>query len=166
MIEPLPITVREARPDEHVRLGHLVAEAYRSAGVEENDAYLETIRNVAARAASCTILAAEVAGRLVGCVTYVPGPDSPYAESEAEDEAGFRMLGVAAEATGRGVGRALVSACVGLARSAGRRRIVLLTLPGMVAARHIYSAMGFVRSPARDWSPEPGIDLLGYELEL
>jgi hypothetical protein len=26
--------------------------------------------------------------------------------------------------------------------------------------------LGFVRDPARDWSPQPGIDLLVFELAL
>ncbi len=40
------------------------------------------------------------------------------------------------------------------------------TQAGMLAARHIYEAAGFVRAPERDWSPVPGVDLISYRLEL
>jgi ribosomal protein S18 acetylase RimI-like enzyme len=161
------ITIREARPDEYAALGELIAEAYRSTGVAEREEYLDTVRDVAARAGSCTILVAEGAGgELLGGVTYVPGPGGPYAESEGEDEAGFRMLGVAEAARGLGIGRALVQACIDRARASGRRRLVLLTLPTMVAAHRIYDALGFDRAPERDWTLESGTDLLGYEYEI
>jgi hypothetical protein len=34
----------------------------------------------------------------------------------------------------------------------------------MVAAHRIYARLGFVRDPARDWSPVPGVALLAFEL--
>jgi ribosomal protein S18 acetylase RimI-like enzyme len=67
---------------------------------------------------------------------------------------------------GRGMGRALVRACIDRARAEGRSRIVLLTRPRMVAAHRLYEAMGFRRVPERDWEPEQGIELLGFELDL
>jgi hypothetical protein len=36
----------------------------------------------------------------------------------------------------------------------------------MGAAHRIYEGLGFVRDPARDWSPLPGIELLVFELAL
>jgi hypothetical protein len=36
----------------------------------------------------------------------------------------------------------------------------------MVAAHRLYVSFGFTRSSALDWSPVPGVDLLGYELPL
>ena len=38
--------------------------------------------------------------------------------------------------------------------------------PRMRAAHRIYERAGFVRAPERDWSPVPGVDLVGYRLEL
>ena len=38
----------------------------------------------------------------------MPGPGTPWSEAEADDEAGFRMLAVVADARSRGVGEALV----------------------------------------------------------
>jgi ribosomal protein S18 acetylase RimI-like enzyme len=111
------------------------------------------------------LVAVDGEGRVLGGATYVPGP-GPYAESEREDEAGIRMLAVAPWAQGRGIGRALTEACMALARSAGRRRIVLLTLDSMTPAHRLYEGLGFRRAPGRDWTPEPRLRLLGYEHDL
>jgi ribosomal protein S18 acetylase RimI-like enzyme len=67
---------------------------------------------------------------------------------------------------GRGAGRALVEACIERARVDRRRQIVLSTRPRMVAAHRLYLQLGFRRAPERDWEPEPGIELWGFELDL
>ena len=36
----------------------------------------------------------------------------------------------------------------------------------MTSARRIYEAAGFVRDASRDYTPAPGIDLIGYVLPL
>jgi ribosomal protein S18 acetylase RimI-like enzyme len=163
----MPIEVREAQPDEYGAIGDLTVAAYADVLPAEDAEYLDEIRDVARRAESCTILAAvDDGGALLGAVTYVPGPGTPYSESEAEGEAGFRMLAVSPTAQGRGVGRALVGSCVARARAQGARRLVLLTLPSMARAGRIYESFGFRRAPRRDWSPAPYITLKGYELDL
>jgi ribosomal protein S18 acetylase RimI-like enzyme len=98
-------------------------------------------------------------------VTYVPGP-GPFAEQEQPDEAGFRTLAVDPEVQGAGVGRVLVEACIGRAKAAGKRRIVLLTMPTMTSAHRLYERLGFRRETANDWEYEPGHLLLGYSLDL
>lgn len=165
------VTVREARPAEHAPLGALTVAAYEqlplSAEDPDHDAYLEEIRDVAARARHCTIYAAvDADGRLLGGVTYVPGPGTPVSECELEGEAGFRMLAVDPAAQGRGVGRALVEACIERARADGRSGLALLTLPSMRAAHRLYERLGFARAPDRDWEFAPGFVLRCYVLPL
>lgn len=161
------VVVREARPDEYARIGDLTVEAYLGlAGGHEHPDYLERLRDVAGRARDVIVLAALAAdGTVVGGVTYVPGP-GPWSEFDAPDEAGVRALAVAPEAQGRGVGRALVGACIARALTDGRRAITLSTRPSMVAARRLYERLGFVRDPEHDWEPGPGEWLRGYRLEL
>jgi hypothetical protein len=36
----------------------------------------------------------------------------------------------------------------------------------MTAAHRLYESLGFVRDPARDWAPVPGVDLLAYRLDV
>ena len=133
----------------------------------DHAAYVDELRDVARRARHCTIYAAvDESGRVLGGVTYVPGPGTPYSESERDDEAGFRMLAVDPSVQGRGVGQALVEACIARARADGRSALVLLTLPSMHAAHRLYERLGFARAPDRDWEFAPGSVLLGYLLPL
>jgi len=62
----------------------------------------------------------------------------------------LRMLIVEPSARGLGLGRRLVDACVGFARAAGYRKLVLWTQSELEAARAIYGKAGFrqVRSEA------------------
>lgn len=164
------ITIRPIRPAEHAPLGELIVRAYRAvpgARSEVHDAYEHELRDVERRTAtSCVLVAVGPDDALLGGVTYVAGPDDPYAELLVEGDAAFRMLAVDPAAQGRGAGRALVLACIERARAAGRRRVVLHTTPAMARARRLYEGLGFHREPGLDWQPVPEVGLLGYAFDL
>jgi ribosomal protein S18 acetylase RimI-like enzyme len=162
------VLVRTARPAEYDAVGELTVTVYVEAGfLRPGSAYVHKLRDAASRAEKAELLVAvSDDGALLGSVTYAPG-GSPYAETaEADDEAGFRMLVVDPAARGRGVGEALVRACIERARAAGARTLRLSTQPQMAAAHRLYERLGFTRTPDRDWDPEPDVHLLTYELEL
>ncbi|MFE1959455.1 GNAT family N-acetyltransferase [Streptomyces sp. NPDC059479] len=166
----MDFTIREAEPGEYERLGEITAQAYLVDGhldFGEDDPYLATLRDVATRAAEAEVLAAvDPDGTVLGGVTYVPA-GGPWADIARDGETEFRMLAVDRAARGRGVGEALVRACVARAQETeGCIRIVLSTQPTMRRAHRIYERLGFVRSPERDWEPLPGLLLLAYALEL
>jgi GNAT superfamily N-acetyltransferase len=162
------ITVRRARDAELDAAGALVADAYLTQiHADPANPYLAFVRDARARALECEVLVAvDGSGALLGCVTYVPGPWSRYAELETADEAGFRMLGVAVAARGRGIGEALVRACIDRARAAGRRGLAISTGEEWHAARRLYERLGFRRDPTRDFDPVPAVHLIAYALEL
>jgi ribosomal protein S18 acetylase RimI-like enzyme len=58
----------------------------------------------------------------------------------------LRLLIVEPRARGRGLGKRLVRACVGFARAAGYRKLVLWTQSELTAARAIYERLGFRRT--------------------
>lgn len=75
------------------------------------------------------------------------------------------MLGVAPEARGRGVGRALVRAVIARADDTGADRVVLCSLEMARTAHRLYERLGFVRLPERDWYPEPDLLLMAFGLD-
>ena len=101
---------------------------------------------------------AELGGQRVGCV-FLVAKDAGTAQ--------LRILLVDPVARGQQLGRRLVGECVGFARRAGYRRMVLWTNEPLAAARRIYLAAGFSLI-----SEEPhhsfGVDLTGqhYQLDL
>src|SRR5205085_1306382 len=68
-------------------------------------------------------------------------------EVEDPDAATIRMLGVSPGARGRGIGEALVRACVETARKSGQRRVRLDTRTSMASAQRLYERLGFRREP-------------------
>ena len=159
-------TIREALPAEFDAIGDLVVRAYRDVG-ETEEGYFDELRDVAARAAVVPVLAAveEGSGRVLGAVTFVPGP-GPFHEGDFGDAASIRMLAVEADARGRGIGVALTEACIRRAREAGGARIGLYTRPFMTAAHAMYERLGFERVRELDWEFEPGEWLYAYAKDL
>lgn len=159
-------TVRVADPDELVAAGAVVAAAYRVDGVGGDGDYLEEVADAAGRAEHADVLVAvEDDGTVVGSVTYTL-QGTPLAEVSRPGEAEFRMLGVAPSARGRGVGEALVLACIARAREDDASSLVLCTQDVSAAAHRLYERLGFERRPELDWTPIPGVDLRGYALPL
>jgi ribosomal protein S18 acetylase RimI-like enzyme len=168
----MDIVIRPARPAEFETVGEITAQAYLRDGLldfGEDDAYLAKLRDVAKRAAHAQVLAAVRGADVLGGVTFVPS-GGPMAEISGPSEAEIRMLAVAHAARGRGVGEALVRACVDRARALpGCTAVVLSTQRTMRTAHRLYERLGFVRTPERDWNPLPevyDIQLLAYRLTL
>lgn len=165
-VAPLPdgVTVRRATTEDAEPVGALTAGVYLGEGYSSED-YGVALRDVASRLDTATVLVAERSGALVGAVT-VATRLGPWAEQAVPGEAVIRMLVVAPEGRGGGLGAALVVACLEEARAAGCRVVRLSTQPDMLAAHRLYERLGFARTPAFDWTPVPGVDLLGYAFVL
>jgi ribosomal protein S18 acetylase RimI-like enzyme len=69
------------------------------------------------------------------------------------------MVSVAAAGRRRGVGRALVEACLNRARAEGTREVLIPSLPQMTAAHAPYREFGFVRAAELDHNPKPHVHL-------
>jgi len=157
------LTVRPARPDELARAGEIAVAAYQAEGlVRAGEGYALRLGDAASRARDAELLVAvDAAGELLGTVTICP-PGTPFAEVGRPGEVEFRMLAVDPAARGRGVGETLVRAVLDRARAAGAARVVLCSLPQMLAAQRLYTRLGFTRLPDRDWHPTPTMVLLAY----
>lgn len=161
------MAVRPVRPEEYEALGALTVAAYRALlGPDMDAGYAEELGDVGGRAALAEVLVeVDDEGRLLGGVTYIPGP-GPMAWFTGAGDAGMRMLAVDPAAQGRGVGGRLVAACVGRAEVAGKRRLLLHTTAPMTVAHRIYERAGFRRDTDGDHVMQDGLLLLAYVLDL
>ena len=155
------IEIRRARPEEFAAVADVLTAAY-APFVRGEHGYMAELRDTARRAEAAEVLVA-VEERILGTVTFVPD-GGPRAELSTPGETEFRMLGVAPDTHGRGVGTALVRHIVEASR--GREAIVCSSQAAMTSAHRIYARLGFARVPERDWSPVAGIDLLAFALRF
>jgi len=163
----MTVRVRAARVEDHEAIARVSVAAYEADGQLKGEIpYAATLADVASRVGAGEIYVAVDADEVVlGAVTFVL-PGSPFAELSGPGEAEFRMLAVDPVAQGRGVGEALARACVRRAGELGCAAVVICTRDFAAPAQRLYARMGFVRDPGLDWSPMPGVQLLGLRLAL
>lgn len=121
------------------------------------------------------VLVAELAGRIVGTITYFrEANDEGMGPGFPPGTAGIRATAVDPASRGLGLGVALVEACLDRARADGRAAIALHTAAFMTAAMGLYERMGFVRDrsfdfPAREffpYGPDAEISALAFVRQL
>ena len=126
-------------------------------------AFQAKIGNMSALAEVGEVIVAETEGRIVGAVAYV-GPGAPKAEFFRPEWAIMRMLVVAPDSRGLGVGRALAEECLRRAKRDQATVFALHTSELMQVALSIYERMGF--KWASSASAIHGIEYAVYVKEL
>ena len=165
------VRVRDARDDERDALGALTLRAYAEYVSVMAPAAWETLER-AVRAALASEdqverIVAERGGALVGSVfLYPPAADAYGGAVPRGSSPEVRLLAVAPEARGAGVGRALMDECVRRARLGGSTALGLHTSRSMRTAMRMYERMGFVRAPEHDFQPEGAELVEAYRLRL
>ena len=158
------LVIRVAVPADFAAIAELTERVYVDGGYSD-PTYVPALRDVAGRAASTTVLVALLDDVPIGAVAIATRGGS-YAEQAGPGEAVMRMLAVSETARGAGAGAGLIQACIDTARADGCTALMLSTQQAMTTAHRLYEKAGFLRTPARDWSPFPGLDLLTYGLAL
>lgn len=161
--------IREVRPEEHAVAGQVTALAYREFLVDAKlgwPEYVRRVADVAGRAGHTRVLVALDGDRIVGSATLETDAhvEPDWREALAPDEAHLRMLGVDPAQRRQGAGRALVQACISLAKEAGKRRLTLETTAEMQAAQAMYHSLGFRHVGPREVAH--GLCFDSYELSL
>jgi ribosomal protein S18 acetylase RimI-like enzyme len=157
--------VRDARPEEFASIGALRIAAYRADGfLSDTSTYAATLRTLGTDGTG-EILAAVDDEAILGTVMLLSWPHGGEVV-RAPGEAEVRALAVAKDARGRGIGRALLNAVTERAAARDVRELLLLTLPDMRVAQHLYTDFGFNRLPERDYQPGAGPTLLAFGLTL
>nr|CAA9254255.1 hypothetical protein AVDCRST_MAG63-2076 [uncultured Armatimonadetes bacterium] len=148
--------VRDARQDERDAIRDLTLRAYEPYATVMTPASWAgldgALRAALASEAPMERIVAEQDGALVGSVLLYPPAADAYGDlAESARWPEVRLLAVAPEARGRGVGRALMDECVRRARAAGATELGLHTSESMQVALRMYERMGFVRAPEYDF---------------
>jgi GNAT superfamily N-acetyltransferase len=115
-------------------------------------------------------LVALESGEIAGTALYFPpgtsfGDDTERAAMSPNCPE-VRLLAVAPEGRGSGIGRALMETCVERAKSDGAPGLVLHTMAMMRVARFLYDSMGFARAPELDFEPAQNWYVEGFRLDF
>ncbi|MBA4098550.1 MAG: GNAT family N-acetyltransferase [Rhodospirillum sp.] len=140
--ESNPFLIRAARPDEAEAIAALIQRAfgeYRGKLRPESGALLETPETLKAAMKTGTILLAERAGRILGCVSVRRRDDCAYAG----------RLAVEPMERGIGVGRALLAAVEAQARQIGSDRLRVDVRLKLRDNRAFFRALGFKEGAER-----------------
>jgi GNAT superfamily N-acetyltransferase len=138
--------IREYLPDDSAQVNALAVRAFEQFKNAYQDwpTFRAKIGNMSALADDGEVIVAEVEGQIVGAVAYV-GPGVPKAEFFRPEWPIMRMLVVAPDSRGRGIGRALAEECLRRARRDGASMFALHTSELMEVALPMYERMGFRR---------------------
>jgi ribosomal protein S18 acetylase RimI-like enzyme len=166
--------IREARPEEYPGLGQLMVRVYsRLEGFptpQEQPKYYEMLANVGnlALKPDTRLFVAAAGDQVLGGVVYFSDMAQYGSGGTATRErqaSGFRLLAVAPEARGMGVGKALVEQCIASAGEHGHAQVILHTTNAMQVAWKLYENRGFKRSADLDFA-QGDLQVFGFRLAL
>jgi predicted N-acetyltransferase YhbS len=150
MITTMP-TVRIAVDGDRAAIAELVELAlaeYRLVDAVVHEGYLRY--SLAAWGdAGAEQLVAEESGRIAGAVLF--DPRVRHRAHWPRTLATFGTLVVDPSMRRRGIGGALIAACIERAKEAGASGLAIETMPFMTAGQAVYGPFGFERWPAGDW---------------
>ena len=168
--EPQSVLVRDAEASELDETGRVALSAYQEyADRLPPDAWTEysaNIVDVRSRLPESDLIVAVQGGRIVGAVTLFPTDRKRASLVWPPDWTGIRLLAVAPESRGQGIGRMLMEECIRRSRQQGAEAVGLHTTPLMSVAAAMYERIGFVRVPEFDFHPRPRWTVKAYKLPL
>jgi GNAT superfamily N-acetyltransferase len=165
------VVVRDARADERIALRELTLSAYAQYATIMAPSAWTGLRDAILSALSTDPVAqqivAEQHGRILGSVLLFPPSTDAYGASGPRTRwPEIRLLAVAPEARGLGIGKQLVAECVRRARDTGAAAVGLHTSRSMREAIQLYERAGFVRDPDGDIQVEGTEAVEAYRLTL
>ncbi|HMQ63764.1 MAG TPA: GNAT family N-acetyltransferase [Flavilitoribacter sp.] len=172
--EPVFI-VRNAEPAEFETIGRLMVRVYSQltgfpTPGEQPEYYtmLANIGELAQRPATELLVAVSSEQEIAGAVVYFS--DMQYYGSGGtatleKSTSGFRLLAVAPEYRGFGIGKLLSKACIQKAREQDQRQVIIHSTRFMQVAWGMYERLGFKRSEDLDFM-QGELPVFGFRLGL
>lgn len=162
------LEIRRVAADEHDAVDELVRRAYEH-DYGARDGGDDPFRHSSYRARRSEVWVAADGGELVGTVTVGRPELGALMEDLREGELDFRLLAVAPEARGRGIGEALTRLVIERARERGFSGVFMKSGPQMLGAHRLYTRIGFRRDEERDGLIRGGVkqfELFAFVIEV
>jgi ribosomal protein S18 acetylase RimI-like enzyme len=157
------LQIRLASPDELARVGELTYAAYSHDYDDLPADYAAQLRHPEHLVGEFEVyVAVDAAGEFVGTVAVLRDGFDQEGRIAPGEELYFRLLATAPTARGRGIGAALTTFVIDLARQRGSVRVVMNSGPDMLGAHALYYKLGFSRAGERETTFVSG----GRELTL
>jgi ribosomal protein S18 acetylase RimI-like enzyme len=161
------VEVRAANGNDHAAIDALALEAWQvlKPGYDLGrwDELLISIGKMSTLASDGRLFVATTSDQISGAVGYMP-PGCSNPKIFPREWPSIRMLVVRPSQRGRGIGKALMNACIDAARADGARCVGLHTSPIMEVALPMYLRMGFIKDA--DLPPIAGAPYARYVLTL
>ena len=169
------IEVRNAEPEEFEEIGRLMVDVYSKLDgfpkPDEQPNYYKMLAHVGdftEKPQTELVVAASLDGSIKGAVVYCG--DMQYygsggSATQEKNAAGFRLLAVATDVRGLGIGKALTIACVEKAKVQHQKQVVIHTTKAMQTAWKMYESLGFKRSEDLDFM-QGELPVFGFRLLL
>jgi ribosomal protein S18 acetylase RimI-like enzyme len=167
------IKVRNAKAEEFHTIGRLMVDVYSSLDgfpkPDEQPNYYRMLENVGEftlKPQTELLVAVSPDGSIKGAVVYFG--DMQYYGSggtavNEKNAGGFRLLAVATDARGLGIGKILTQACIEKARLQKQQQVVIHTTMAMQTAWKMYEKIGFKRSVDLDFM-QGELPVFGFRL--
>jgi GNAT superfamily N-acetyltransferase len=165
------LNIRDARPDDRATVLALTLAAYQEYAplMPYWEYYKEDVVATLQDPEPAEQIVAEQGGAIVGSVLlfsvgtvfYLPDDDAITLMWPE-----VRLLAVAPDARGQGIGTALMDECIRRARRFGARFLTLHTNSIMSAAIRLYERMGFEHYPDLDFPVDERVTVKGYRFDL
>jgi GNAT superfamily N-acetyltransferase len=171
---PAGFVIRTALPGEFCHLGELMVAVYSSLEGfpkrADQPQYYEMLAGIGQLAENpdTKLLVAVSGAELLGGVVHFSDMaryGSGGIATQERNASGFRLLAVAPQARGRGVGAALMERCIELARGENHGQVILHTTAAMQVAWRMYERRGFERSADLDFL-QGALQVYGFRLRL
>jgi GNAT superfamily N-acetyltransferase len=156
----MSIIVRPAVESDLDEVGRITVDAYTAGPGAGTREYVARLRDARTRLDDAELYVAELDGVIAGSITLAR-PGELHSEIAHGNELEVRYLSVDPSLWGHGVAKELMAKARDVA-AAEHRVLVLDVIDHNTKAHDMYTKLGFVRVPKRDFFPIPNVDLKAY----